>query len=243
MKLETINPSVKMISTLMCVILLSFQYSVAVNGAVFAVSLILLMLFSQANMKKLCKLIVPALVTAFGLFITALFYGRASTVQMDAVSSVPFAVRAAMSDNVQGALQLSTRLLAFAGLGLLFTLTTDGELFLSSLIHQCKLPPKFAYGILAAIHLMPNLVREFKAVRLAFLVRGASLHRHPLQLVFTMLVNAIRWSETVAMAMESKGFYGDGERTYYSIPKLSWFDWLYGSIWVVGVGLAAVLCM
>jgi len=46
-----------------------------------------------------------------------------------------------------------------------------------------------------------------------------------------MLVNSIRWSECVAMAMESKGFNPDGaagDRTYYSVPAVRWYDWVCG---------------
>ena len=31
---------------------------------------------------------------------------------------------------------------------------------------------------------------------------------------FAAMVNCMRWSETMAMAMESKGFDGDGARTF-----------------------------
>lgn len=143
---------------------------------------------------------------------------------MDQLSTVPYAVRAAMSRNLYTALQLATRLLAYAGFGTLFALTTDGEYFISSLMHQCHLPPKFAYGILAAFHLMPNMVKEFRQVKLAFAARGVRTGACSLKPVFTMLVNSIRWSECVAMAMESRGFCGSSERTYYSIPKVHWYD-------------------
>lgn len=59
-----------------------------------------------------------------------------------------------------------------AGMGIFFALSTDGELFIYSLMHQCRLSPKFAYGILAAFHLMPNMVREFKNVRIARMLPG-----------------------------------------------------------------------
>ena len=93
-------------------------------------------------------------------------------------------------------------------------------------MHQCGLPPKFAYGILAALHLMPNLQREFKQVRLAFAARGIRVTAFSLKPVFTMLVNSIHWSESVAMAMESKGFCGSAERTFYSVPRVHWYDWV-----------------
>ncbi len=229
MKLEKLNPSLKAITVLTCVILLSFQYLVSLNLAVFAGSLFLLFFFSKAKPRTILKLLIPAFITAFGLFITGLYYSRGGAVdvmELDSISTVPYAVRSAMSTNLYSALQLATRLLAYAGFGILFALSTNGEAFIFSLMHQCHLPAKFAYGILAAIHLMPNMIREFSDVRLAFRARGLSVKWYSIKPIFTMLVNSIRWSESVAMAMESKGFCDDGIRTHYCIPKIHWYDWV-----------------
>ncbi len=242
MKLEKLNPSVKMITVLICVILLSVQYLVSLNVTVFLVSLFLLTFFSNARMKQVLTILIPAFIAAFGLFVTGLYYARGSSInvtELESLSAVPYAVRAAMSTNLYTAMQLSTRLLAYAGLGILFALSTDGEFFISSLMHQCHLPPRFAYGILAAIHLMPTMTREFSNVKLAFRTRGMRVHWYSLKPIFTMLVNSIRWSESVAMAMESKGFCGDAERTYYSVPKIHWYDLAcsLGSIGAIVTGM------
>ena len=53
--------------------------------------------------------------------------------------------------------------------------------------------------------------------------------------VFTMLVNSVRWSESVAMAMESKGFCGTASRTYYTVPKVHAADLLAAALAVGGV--------
>ncbi|MCC8106375.1 MAG: energy-coupling factor transporter transmembrane protein EcfT [Clostridiales bacterium] len=242
MKLEKLNPSVKMITVLVCVILLSVQYLVSLNVTVFLISLFLLTFFSNARMKQVLTILIPAFIAAFGLFVTGLYYARGSSInvtELESLSAVPYAVRAAMSTNLYTAMQLSTRLLAYAGLGILFALSTDGEFFISSLMHQCHLPPRFAYGILAAIHLMPTMTREFSNVKLAFRTRGMRVHWYSLKPIFTMLVNSIRWSESVAMAMESKGFCGDAERTYYSVPKIHWYDLAcsLGSIGAIVTGM------
>ena len=227
MKLENWNPSVKALTVLVAVILLSFEYLVPLNLLVFGGSLLLLLLFSRARFRSVVTILIPALIAAFGLFMMGLYYARGNTitsVEMESLSAVPYAVRAAMSQNLDTALQLSTRLLAYAGLGILFALTTDGEYFVSSMMHQCHLSPKFAYGILAAFHLMPNMVREFKNVRIAFQVRGIKTGFFSMPVIFTMLVNSVRWSESVALAMESKGFCGEAPRTYYSVPRVHWYD-------------------
>ena len=238
MKLEKLNPSVKMGTMLIAVILLSFQYIVPLNLTVFFGSLLLLLFFSDANPKRILALLIPACIAAFGLFMMGLYYARGSSItaeELSNLSAMPFAVRMAASRNLSTALQLSTRLLAYAGFGILFALTTNGEAFVSSLMHQCRLPPKFAYGVLAAFHLMPGMAREYQAVKTAFAVRGIRTGMFSMKVVFTMLVNCVRWSESVAMAMESKGFDGEAKRTYYEVPRIHGYDWACSALCLGGI--------
>ena len=156
---------------------------------------------------------------------------------MEELTAVPYAVRAAMSTNLVSAMQLGSRILAYAGLGIMFALSTDGELFIHSLMHQCHLSPKFAYGILAAFHLMPSMVREFHQARLALKTRGMRVGAFSLKPVFSMLINSVRWSESLAMAMESKGFSGNEPRTFYSRPRIHWYDWTMTILCLGGIAV------
>ena len=242
--LERWNPTVKAASILISVLLLSFQYNVELNLAVFIVCLFLLFFCSKANPGSVIKLLIPASVAAFGLFMTGLYYARGGAISAETISEVsaaPYILQAALSRNIHTALQLSTRLLAFAGLGMLFALTTKSDFFISSLLHQLKLSPKFAYGILAAFHLMPGMIREFKQVRVAYKVRGIKTRPWSMKPVFTMLVNAVRWSESIAMAMESKGFSGESKRSYYSVPRVCVWDILGAVIMIGGIGAGMVV--
>ena len=191
--LERWNPTVKAFTVLVCVILLSFEYLVSLNLMVLAVCLLLLVFCSRVSLKKIGVILLPACIAAFGLFVMGLYYARGGstqTVDMSSLSAMPYSVRAAMSQNLYTALQLATRLLAYAGLGILFALSTEGDFFIASLLHQCRLPPKFAYGILAAFHLMPGMAREYAQVRTAFAVRGLKMGPLSMKPVFTMLVNS-----------------------------------------------------
>ena len=242
MRLERINPSVKVITGLLCAILLCFQYLVMLNALVFAVCILLLLLFTETSLGKVCKLLLPALAAALCLFITGFAHNSGTdAAQLEQISAMPYALRSAMSTDLYSALQLSARLLAFAGLGVLFTLSTGGEELIFSLIHQCRMSVKFAYGILAAVHLLPTMVREYRLVRLAFRTRGMRVHWFSVKPLFAMLVNAIRWSNAVSMAMESKGFCGEEPRTYAYIPNIRWYDWLYAVCWIGGIMTGMVL--
>ena len=242
MKLERINPSVKVITGLLCVILLCFQYLVMLNVFVFAVCMVLLLVCTKTKALQVGKLLLPAFVAALCLFVTGFAHNSgADAAQMEQISAMPYALRSAMSTDLYSALQLSTRLLAFAGFGILFTLSTDGEELIFSLIHQCRMSVKFAYGILAAVHLLPTMVREYRSVQLAFQTRGMRAHRLSVKPLFAMLVNAIRWSNAVAMAMESKGFDGEEPRTYAYIPQVRWYDIAYAVCWFGGIIAGMIL--
>ena len=238
MKLEKINPSVKMITIFICVILIALQYLVILNLVVFGAALAGLLFFSSAKPKHIAGLLLPAFLAAFGLFMMGLYYARGSSItpaDMENVGAMPYMVRAAMSRNLYTALQLSTRLLAFAGMGIMFALSTDREQFVFSLMHQCHMSPKFAYGILAAVNLMPQMLHEYKNVRTAFEVRNMKAGPLSTKVLFTMMVNSIRWSEAVAMAMESKGFCSEAPRTYREIPKIHWYDILFAACAIGGI--------
>lgn len=238
MKLENLNPSVKAAAVMIGAILLSFSYLISLNLILFMLCLAGLLFFSNARPSRIGKILIPAFLAAFGLFMMGLLYAKGSSVtdaELTGVSGVPYAVRAAMSQNLRTALQLSTRLLAFAGLGIFFALSTDGEDFIFSLMHQCRLSPKFAYSILAAYNLMPHMMREYQQVRTAFAVRGIPAGPLSMKPLFTMLVNSIRWSSSVAMSMESKGFSGKRNRTFYRIPSVKWYDIVFFAVLIGGI--------
>src|SRR5699024_10341868 len=110
----------------------------------------------------------------------------------------------------------------FFAMSLLFIFTTDTTKFVMSLIHQCKLPPKFAYGFIAGYRFLPMFKEELQILKKAHQIRGigrmkgikgrlTQIQRYAIPL----LANGIRKAERVAISMGSKGFTGDTNRTYY----------------------------
>ena len=55
------------------------------------------------------------------------------------------------------------------------------------------------------------------------------------------MVNCLRWSESIAMAMESKGFDGDGKRTYYYVTRVHWYDGAFLVVLNGAIGAGLVL--
>jgi len=220
---DKLNPFMKAITVLVSVILIAAVNSVSLNLAVFAGALLTLFLFSGCRKKAVLFVLLPALFVAAGMFMTGMRYGDAGNAAAD--SFIRFG----------SAWMLSSRIMAFPGLGIFLALTTPADDFVSSLIHQGHVPVKFAYGILAALHLVPDMKREYAKAQLAFRTRGMYAGTFSTKVLFTMLVNSIRWSGCMAMAMESKGFDGSEKRTYYKVTVVRWYDW------ACSIGLLAVI--
>lgn len=202
--LEKINPFIKVVTILVCGILMALTSSWKLNLAVLIAALLALLLLSNCKLSSLVKTFVPVILLAGAVFVSGMSYGK-SAAQSASIYDVA---------SMDSALLLSTRILAYVGMGMLFALSTDQKEFIMSLMHQAHIKPKFAYGVLAAVNLIPTLRREWDEVNLAYRARKKRTGLLPIGPLFNTLVNGIRWSENVAMAMESKGFDGDGSRTF-----------------------------
>ena len=181
--LYKINPFYKCVTVIVLAIALTFTSSVVLNVGTFLVCLMLLITGSNKILSAL-KFCIPMLLLAAGLFISGTNFGGTG----------------------QSGLLLATRVIAFTGFGMVFSLTTDPYAFMRSLQKDAKLPRKFAYGILCAFNLVPYIKNEYNNARLALAVRGVKLSAFSMKPLFSMLVNSIRWSEMLSMAMQSKGF-------------------------------------
>lgn len=227
--MESLNPSLKALTVLLCALLLSFTYTLSVNLTVLGICAMLLLLCSRASLGRMVRILLPAVLAAVSIFFTGLVFGSAATDTAATVSpsTLEFGVLSYSLDSLELALQLATRLLAYAFLGILFSLTTDGEDFVRSLMAQAHLKASYAYGVLAALHLIPRLHQEFRAVQRAYRARGIVIHALSFGPVFSTLVTTIQWAEKVSMAMESKGFDGNAPRTCYRQIAVHARDWIF----------------
>ena len=181
--LHKINPFYKCVTVIVMAVALTFTSSAVLNMGVFFACILLLITGSDKILSAL-KFCIPMLFIAAGLYISGANIGGSQ----------------------QTGLLLATRVIAFTGFGLVFSLTTDPFDFMKSLQNDAKLPRKFAYGILCAFNLVPYIKNEYENARLALAVRGVRFGFFSAKPLFSMLVSSVRWSEMLSMAMQSKGF-------------------------------------
>ena len=195
--LSALNPFFKFVFVVACSTVLAFTRSFELNVWVFSVCMVLLLLGSRpGRWLRAVKFLIPVSFLAFGIFMTGARFGNEAT--------GGFIV--AKLTGAKAGLLMASRFFAFAGLGLLFSLTTNPYDLVKSMRKEAKLPRKFAYGMLCAVNFLPYMKNEYDSARLAFRVRGVRVGIFSPKPVFAMLVNCFKWSEVLSIAMFSKGF-------------------------------------
>ena len=229
--MRQINPAYKFIGILIPTLLLLLFYAPILNLTIFFVCLGIL-LCSRCSKKALSVALVPVLLSALALFFTGYHFPSQSHL---ALNYQLFSNSAAWNG-----LQLASRTLAFAGLGLLLALTTDPVDLIRSVQQQFHAPAKFAYGLLAAWTMVPNILQEYSRARASFRARGLTPAPWSPALLRPLLVKTVRWSDSLAAAMESKGFGGSPARTEYYVCRVSVLDRLF-PLFTTGSFFAAVV--
>ena len=224
--MKSLNPACKLIGLVVPTLLLAGLHHPAVNLAVFAVCLAALLL-SRANVKVLAGALLPVLLVAVGMFSTGYHFHAGAGMPINA------AAQALTGAAVWNGLVLGSRAgrrscpSPWSPGASTAVLTTDRILLVRSLQQQLRLPPVFAYGLLAAWGILPNMMEEYKRTRAAFAARGIRVFPVSPALLKPLLVKSVRWSEELSIAMESRGFDGRVPRTCSQPLRLRPVDVLF----------------
>ena len=128
---------------------------------------------------------------------------------------------------------MGLRLSTFVMTGLLFIATTRNEDITSGLI-KMHLPYPVAFALSTALRLVPTFAGAGAVIVQAQISRGLDLESKNvltrfgklIPLAVPMFIQAIRYTNLLAMALESKGFTPEGKRTFYHEPAMNKKDWL-----------------
>jgi energy-coupling factor transport system permease protein len=239
--MHNINPSIKAGTVTIAAIAVAFLFDPVTLLLYAGWTMAVTLLFGKIQIRKYFLYLLPFTIFALGMLVSTLLFAKTpahpSVTQQFLFWNLP-------SETVHDALALAIRVFSYATLSLLFVLTTDKVAFILSLIQQCRVSPKLAYGILAGYRFLPLLTNELTTIRSAHLVRGARTKTSRLtrykQYTIPLLASAIRKAERTAVAMESKGFTGEKDRTYYRSYHVRWTDWLFVFVMICALGLCIV---
>ena len=196
--LHRVNPFYKFLIIGLVATGLTFVHSYRINFMIVGICIGLFLIGSRpATWMRGAKIFIPIGILALSVFMSGVIWGTDPDVQFSGLAQA----------NTQSGINMVSRFFSFASLGILLSTTTDSFELVKAMQKNGKLPRKFAYGMMAAINLIPHMKVEYQNARLAFAVRGASVGPLSMKVIFSMLVNCFRWSEMLAIAMHSKGFY------------------------------------
>ncbi len=234
--MRKLNPGYKLLSLILASLLMSVTFHVRLNLLVAVFGIVVTVCTPGVNRRRLCAGMLPFLLAAFGMFTAGLFFGNGGT---DGVELTVFGQRTLYASDLTTGMQLSSRILAYGSLGMLFAFTSNAFELIMSLMQQFHLPPKFAYGILAAYHFFPVVKEEYGIVGASWKVRGQKVGLLSSKRLLPMLVQAMERSESLAMAMESRGFQNHAPRAVAFQTSVSWkdFAFLFGLNGLVLAGL------
>lgn len=206
------NPSLKLFLVLIIALEVTFTSHLYSNLVIIVLALAYL-IYHRIGWRRLSWLVAITLVPAVAIFVTIAFFSPAR--------------------NVRFAWVLVTRLYVYVMTGAAVSCTTSALRLVRSLEQNCHLPSKFAYGILAALNLLPRIRQEVKIIRVAGQMRGVTLHWWSPRLYFKAILAASQWADQLAQAMESHGFVeGQARTSAHRIPLTS-RDWLTFVVLVV----------
>lgn len=227
--MNKLNPAVKFICLLALTFVLAFRHQPIANLLFFALCIVGI-LTSGTSLRKLLILLAPIFLAAIGMFFTGYHFSIGSGMPVNGEALM------LTDSHIWNGLIHASRVLSFAGGGYLFCLTTDRVLMIRSFQQQFHLPQIFAYGLLAAWGIFPHMMQEYRRTRAAFRARGKNPFPCSPAFLKPLLVKSVRWSEDLAVAMESKGFDGHSVRTTFEPVRIQGCDWAF-------CGICLLLCL
>ncbi|MEW8972458.1 MAG: energy-coupling factor transporter transmembrane component T [Mesobacillus sp.] len=243
MLFNEMNPSIKALSILVSILLLSIFFDPVTPLLSLILTIAVTFIFGKVSFKKWVLLFSPFLFMGIVYMWSSLLFPRVSSEESIIWE---WAFISVTLEGFERSLSLGLRVLSFASFSLLFALTTNPIHFLLSLMQQCRLSPKIAYSIMAGYQFLPLIKEEFEIIRSAHRIRGAGRSitlldkiRQIKQYAIPLLASGIRKAERTAIAMESKGFTGSRSRDFYKVIPISKKDWLLLCLMVSIVLLSA----
>ena len=239
--LHRLNPSVKLLAVALVTIAITFIFDV-VTPLVFLIAAVLLMVIAgRISLGYVLVSLAPFVLVALGFVVLYAVFGPNSGPN----TIVAFGPVKVSREGIELGASVGLRVLFLVSTSLLFIATTEpGDLVLS-LVQQARLNYKLAYAMLAAYRFIPIFTEEYANIRAAARVRGVGSNNSPIGAIralkrdaVPLLAGAIRRSERLALAMDSRAFGAYPSRTYHKEVTVSAPDWLF----LVGViaGSAAI---
>ena len=211
------NPSFKFFLALIISIEISLKSSLLTNLLIIFLSIIYL-IYKHIKVKNLLLTLLMPLIAAFTVFATLYWF--------------------APQPNLQNALSLSSRIYVYTLTIYCVSIGTTATELARSFEQNFHLPSKFAYGVLAALNIVPRMKEAVKQIRTAGMMRGVYLSFWSPVLYFKAILVALNSAENLAQGMASHGYRESAQRSIIVPVPVQKSDWLKSIVILFLVNLA-----
>lgn len=244
--LHRLNPSVKLLAIALVTVAITFIFDVATPLAFLALSLAVMVALGGLSPAFIARSLLPFVLVALSFVVLNTLFHRDLGSGTTLVGLGPLQIT---WQGLEVGLSIGLRVLFLISTSLLFVATTEPGKLVLSLVQQARLSYKLAFALLVAYRFIPIFADEYATIRAAGRVRGIgtkggawaklkALRRDAVPL----LASAIRRSERLAIAMDSRAFGAYPDRTFLKQLRVRRSDWLFlGGTLLVSSLLLAVL--
>jgi energy-coupling factor transport system permease protein len=243
--LHRLNPSIKLLAVVVVTVAITFVFDIVTPLVFLAAAVLLLIIGGRISAGYVLVSLAPFVLVSVGFVFLYAIFGP-NTGPNTIVALGPFRVS---REGIELGVSVGLRILFLVSTSLLFIATTEpGDLVLS-LIQQARLNYKLAFAMLVAYRFIPIFAEEYANIRAAARVRGIGSGSGPIDAIralrrdaVPLLAGAIRRSERLALAMDSRAFGAYRTRTYRKRLTVKPSDWLFLiAVIVVSVAIFATL--
>lgn len=232
--LHKVNPTMKLVMLLLICICVMFIDNLHIQMYMAGFIFILYLFFTGHPIKRILLFTLPFMFIFICSSTSLIFFGKGENVLFQ------WGLIKISEESVYKGLTVGFRGLIFAELGLILALTTRPVSLFYSLMQQAKVPPKYAYGFMAGLRMLPIMMEEFQTIRNAMAIRGVEQGKGLSSITFKikaysvpLLSQSIRRAHRIAIAMEAKRFSSTDKRTFYYIQGFSKFDMIFVLYFIV----------
>lgn len=236
--LKTFHPLPKLTLCLVGIITSLAIFRLSFQIALFAMATLLLLVDARVPPHRLLALMVPFTLFGFGFFTTSVLF------RAESGFALQMAREQGGTPEVAPGLVLFFRVLACGMTSAVFAITTDPGRFIRALMKDMRLSAPIGFGLMQAMHMVPDLRQEIFQLRMARAIRlGRPLRCIPtpseiMALAIPLLAYAIRRATRAALSFEARGLSDRGPRTHLPQSAIA-----RGDVIGLAVGLAVLAAL
>lgn len=237
MPLISLNPLAVLLAVVLNTIPVFLSFDIYTPILFLTLALLNTILVSHIKIRMFLKLFLPLTVLPVSLFFLNLFFSTPAY----PYTQIHVFVFTFYYSSVYRACVIFLRGFTLIYISVSYLSAVDVLDLINALMQNLHLSPKIGYSVYTAWNIIPYIKNETIRIKNIHLIRSCGKRnriRETVQLIVTILVNAIRHAERAAISMTVRGLESSKKRTFLNKSEWNFIDTFYSMLYVlISVGL------